>query len=1252
MDFEALDFEQVMDQLRSQRTSRDPRARRLASVAEALLETAASPCRASQIYVQGMTALEGTILREAHDASQVNESLGTQVALLEVLSQTIPHVEPSQIIAATLAVPSRVFRSMVSFCQSIDTTALDTEDELGGVSSVLRSVSKACGQIALKLHQTTPDQKIVAQFWKGTNLALLSDSRPKVRKAAATAILEAVVNDETCLPLIRRTTEDYVCRHLKHSRRHVADHGGKDLQELLPLVAFLEKYVAHVETENVLVDVMELLTALIQAETEAVTGATATTSTTDFVALAKQKKRTDGGVPLAVITSLLGVINAALEEVSEKPWKSQFASRAVASLLTAQPTWIFRPGVTEASTIALGRTVWGQTLIIGSRRILDDDSQMEKASKILPVVVRMVLLLAKPSDEADEEEASVAFQLVVDLTQFFREFLSTLKSKGAEKSIEAILLSLEQVLGTVYRPTWAVSLKCFAVCLQYCEDSAYASRQVESLIQHRNDPSASAAAKMAIEDALSTLVQSAGLEKVWSWLKWPKSAKTARERGWILGVLRSGTLAAQPFPVQLMFFQDKILSLARRFDKLVSTGPDKNKLENRIGVIETWKLLPCFLNQLPPDISEHLLKLAITMGKVLEDDRYPELTPVICHSISLLSKCGENNMEMYGEVFLEMPKTLLPLLFKISMSVSQDLPEKNDMEVDDANESPESVNPEVGQKLQVLGDAICSLASIAERSFLQELFKKLMHRLLEQMQLDSPSEAKLSTYLLLSQSLVRSGALDVDNVGFLFRATKPLLHDGQHSTKTLKRAYKLLAEICEKYSSFFSEPNRLEELSGLLKETAGSTQVAARYMRLKCVSRVVEGLEENTTSTAALAKILSVTSEILICLKDPNGKTREAAYELLLVIAAKSEYNTILRILTASLAAETPHMRSAAVMALSRVVYERVGYNEEVQASLPALLGTVLCLMAEDSREVIKSVVGFTRVCVSSIPNDQLEPLLPQLVGSLMKYHKVKERFRPKIKIILKKLVKRFGYEGLMPFVPKSEARLLTHMRKVEERLKRRKLAKGYNDAATKAGFDDFLDSDEEDSDNGRTLVTTIAGDALTKTSRKSKRTRATSSSRRSRELETKIQLPSEVDGNIVDMLGSSVAKRVTFVHPAGAEDSSDDEDVQFNDDGMLVIHESTEDADEEHAGKKRRISRLESVQILQKSNQTKTKRNAASLGRAYKSKKAGGDVKRKDQKFEPYAFVPLNAKAYSKKHRRSAVESMSTVVRRGKKQK
>ena len=63
--------------------------------------------------------------------------------------------------------------------------------------------------------------------------------------------------------------------------------------------------------------------------------------------------------------------------------------------------------------------------------------------------------------------------------------------------------------------------------------------------------------------------------------------------------------------------------------------------------------------------------------------------------------------------------------------------------------------------------------------------------------------------------------------------------------------------------------------------------------------------------------------------------------------------------------------------------------------------------------------------------------------------------------------------------------------------------------------------------------------------------------------------------------------------------------------------------------------------------------RGGNSLGAQYRSKRAGGDVVRKGM-LQPYAFIPLDPRAHSKKNKAGTVEQYSSVIasRRGGKGK
>jgi ribosomal RNA-processing protein 12 len=445
-------------------------------------------------------------------------------------------------------------------------------------------------------------------------------------------------------------------------------------------------------------------------------------------------------------------------------------------------------------------------------------------------------------------------------------------------------------------------------------------------------------------------------------------------------------------------------------------------------------------------------------------------------------------------------------------------------------------------------------------------------------------------------------------------------------------------------------------------------------------------------------------------LKDSNAKTRDAAYVLIVSIASRVGAYPYLTTVAAALAAETSHMRSAAVMAFSRVVFEFAWDDEELQSHLPSLLSTVLALIDEDSREVIKSVVGFVRICVAAIPSAQLQPLAGDIVSSLLRYQTANGRFRGKTKIILKKLVKAFGYDYVGSFVPSSEAKLLSHMKKEEQRQKRKKET-SKQERPTSSAFDDLLDSDEEGSGDERTLASGATGfSKLTgrkgedrTTAASTAKSRGASKSQQShgkKPSSASILIPNERDGEIVDMLGASMSRRVKFAEDQANDDGSydDDDDVamEFDDDGKLVVIEDdnvgggeprqptvTGFDESSRFAKRRRIGggdaasrfggasvkssaaqslrsrtstgggggKLESRSGKQQA-QPKQPKHQPRLGAAYRSKRSGGDVKRKDQALEPYAYVPLDGRSYSKKNRRAAVEQMSSVVRSGGRRK
>lgn len=201
----------------------------------------------------------------------------------------------------------------------------------------------------------------------------------------------------------------------------------------------------------------------------------------------------------------------------------------------------------------------------------------------------------------------------------------------------------------------------------------------------------------------------------------------------------------------------------------------------------------------------------------------------------------------------------LPVLFKI-VSTPPSTPETTTTQSDRMEVDLEASKHNAGENaahIQSISKAITSLVKFAPKPFVQNLFKKLMHRLLEGIQSVSEGSERTCSLLSLSQALVASKVLDEEsNVAFLYRVLKPLLKDDECGPRVQKRAYKVLAEVCEQYHSWVAEPDRLKELTALLTDTVMTSQVSARYMRLKCMGIIIEGFDESGSERLVRVSLL------------------------------------------------------------------------------------------------------------------------------------------------------------------------------------------------------------------------------------------------------------------------------------------------------------------------------------------------------------------------------------------------------------
>jgi hypothetical protein len=82
--------------------------------------------------------------------------------------------------------------------------------------------------------------------------------------------------------------------------------------------------------------------------------------------------------------------------------------------------------------------------------------------------------------------------------------------------------------------------------------------------------------------------------------------------------------AVRPAPPKLAFFQTEVLGLARDCDRMAATCPPAERNFHRQRVIDLWSLFGCFCKS-PSDVASVMPSLSTTLGKALEDKRYPKL---------------------------------------------------------------------------------------------------------------------------------------------------------------------------------------------------------------------------------------------------------------------------------------------------------------------------------------------------------------------------------------------------------------------------------------------------------------------------------------------------------------------------------------------------------------------------------------------------------------------------------------------------
>lgn len=154
-----------------------------------------------------------------------------------------------------------------------------------------------------------------------------------------------------------------------------------------------------------------------------------------------------------------------------------------------------------------------------------------------------------------------------------------------------------------------------------------------------------------------------------------------------------------------------------------------------------------------------------------------------------------------------------------------------------------------------------------------------------------------------------------------------------------------------------------------------------------------------------------------------------------------------------------------------------------------------------------------------------------------------------------------------------------------------------------------------------------------------------------------------QLDEDPLDLLDRQKTRSALRSSKVVEKMSESDDEPDIDSEGRLIIHENGK-KEKGNMEQKRGLSsdtevddRSEAGSLLSASSRKAQKRRKtldsgwSYTGKEYASKKAGGDLKRKD-KLEPYAYWPLDRKMVSRRpeHRAAARKGMASVVKLTKK--
>lgn len=572
--------------------------------------------------------------------------------------------------------------------------------------------------------------------------------------------------------------------------------------------------------------------------------------------------------------------------------------------------------------------------------------------------------------------------------------------------------------------------------------------------------------KTQIDAVLGAAIKAVGPEALLKGL--PLNLTSGDGRAWLLPVLRDNVQNTK-----LSYFVNNLMPLAQEFEQRSSTAEIDAKIFKTV-FDQIWASLPGFCD-LPLDLPISFTRdFAEQLAKVLYAQ--PDLRSTICNSLQ--------NLCLKPQQLIDCPFSEDELRSRYQYSrhlARSDLKHMSQFAMDFLSVLFNVYSQTLPEYRSNVLETIKAFLTICAPTDIQSAFSNVLGTLAENV--DKPvsgsnsgtaegiSPAKYTIMDLLIVFIPHLSRVGLEMIWEICRVQLPA-----EDATMQKKAYKIFNTMSASDQGKAFLGSRIPQMQEVV---LASKNVVASVRKERLAAMV--NLMNFITSTD-LHLIPAMLSEAVLCTKEQNEKARTMAYDLLVLMGQRMDAGGIVRMndsdaaeaniqeffvmVQAGLGSITPHMVSATVTALARLLYE---FRDKLSPTfILEMLDLMEPILDSTNREVARSCLGFYKVVVISLPADLVVNRLQALVGHLLGWsHDHSRDFKSKVKHILERMVRRFGIAAIERCIPEADKKLLTNIRKTQERKKRNKKAEEKENAPRNTGKDAFEDAMQESDSSG-----------------------------------------------------------------------------------------------------------------------------------------------------------------------------------------